>query len=130
MANRFHGRGNLGSVPEVKHVEVDGQRRPVANMRVYFDRQVPDGEGDFQDRGGFWLTVSLWDRKAEAAAKVLTKGARVAVSGTLVEHTWTDKESGEQRSRLELHADHVDLDLGRVERIELRNREDGGQDDA
>ena len=129
MANRFYGRGNLGSAPSLKHVEVDGKSRPVASLRVYFDRSLPDGEGGFQDRGGFWLTVSLWGPKAETAAKVLTKGARVSVWGTLVEHAWKDKESGEERSRLELHADHLDLDLGKVEQVSFRSAEESREED-
>ena len=32
----------------------------VAELRVYFDRSVPDGDGGFEDRGGFWLTANLW----------------------------------------------------------------------
>ena len=120
MANRFVGRGNLAAAPTVKHVEVDDEKRAVASMRIYFDRNVPDGDGGFEDKGGFWLDVSLWGPRAETAARLLDKGARVAVSGTLVQRTWEDKESGEPRSRIELIADQVDLDLARVERIEFR----------
>lgn len=127
MANEFRGRGNLGAAPALKQVEVDGEKRSVAEMRVYFDRSVPDGDGGFVDRGGFWLDVNLWGPKGEAAAKVLVKGARVAVSGSLVQRTWEDKESGEPRSRIELIADQVALDLSRVERVEFRAKaEEGG----
>lgn len=125
MANEFRGRGNLGAVPVLKQVEVDGEPRSVAQLRVYFDRSVPDGDGGFIDRGGFWLDVSLWGSKGEAAVRVLRKGARVSVSGTLVNQEWTDKESGETRSRFELRADNVDLDLVRVDNVEWRNREQG-----
>jgi len=127
MANDFRGRGNLGSAPTLKQVEVDGELRSVAQLRVYFDRSVPDGDGGFVDRGGFWLDVSVWGAKGEAAARILRKGARVSVSGTLVNQEWTDKESGETRSRLELRADNVDLDLLRVDNVQwqIRNQDDG-----
>ncbi|WP_127476631.1 single-stranded DNA-binding protein [Sulfurivermis fontis] len=130
MANDFKGRGNLGTAPTLKHVDVDGERRAVAQLRVYFDRSVPDGNGGFADRGGFWLDVNLWGPKAEAAAKVLAKGARVAVTGTLVNHEWADKDSGEPRARLEVQADHVDLDLSRVESIRLRKKESADEAEA
>ena len=130
MANEFRGRGNLGTVPTLKHVEVEGEQRTVAQLRVYFDRSVPDGDGGFVDRGGFWMDVSQWGPKAEIAAKVLTKGARVAVTGTLVNHEWTDKDSGEPRSRLEVQADHVDLDLLRVEAVRFRRKESADETDA
>ncbi|GAB4360975.1 MAG: single-stranded DNA-binding protein [Gammaproteobacteria bacterium] len=132
MANEFRGRGNLGAAPALRQVEVGGESRSVASLRIYFDRQVPDGDGGFEDRGGFWLDVNLWGPKAVAAAKILPKGARVAAAGTLVHHTWTDKESGEERGRLELQADSVDLDLGRLESIEPRRKEtrEGERDDG
>lgn len=130
MANEFRGRGNLGATPAIKQVEVDGEKRSVAEMRVYFDRSVPDGDGGFVDRGGFWLDVNLWGPKGEAAAKILVKGARVAVTGTLVNHEWTDKESGEPRARLEVKADNVDLDLYRVESIHLRRKESADETEA
>lgn len=123
MSNTFIGRGNLGAAPELKHVEVDGESRSVASLRVYFDRLVPDGADGFEDRGGFWLDVSLWGARAEAAVKVLTKGARVSVIGTLVQRTWTDKNTGHERTQFELQADQVDLDISRVERAVFRKKE-------
>jgi len=123
MANRFEGRGNLAAAPELKQVEVDGEQRAVAELRIYFDRSVPDGDGCFEDRGGFWLTANLWGERAEQVASLLPKGARVHVTGTLVRDTWTDKDSGEERSAFELVADHVSLDLGRVENVALRQKE-------
>lgn len=87
MSNHFAGRGNLGADPELKHVEIDGKPRAVAALRIYFERPVPDGDGGFTDKGGFWLPVNLWGPKAETIAKLLRKGARVRVEGTLVQDT-------------------------------------------
>jgi single-strand DNA-binding protein len=98
MANRFGGRGNLAAAPELKQVEADGEPGTVTEQRIYFDRSVPDGDGGFEDRGGFWLTANLWGEGAELAANLLRRGARVHVLGTLGRDTWTDKDSGEERS--------------------------------
>ncbi len=129
MSNRFLGRGNLADAPTLKHVDVEGGKRTVASMRIYFDRSVPDGDGGFEDKGGFWMDVSLWGNRAEAAARILAKGARVAVSGSIVLRTWEDKESGEERSRFELIADSVDLDLGRVDTVTYRQRQSEATDE-
>ncbi len=123
MSNQFIGRGNLGADPELKHVEIEGETRSVAELRIYFDRPVPDGEGGFIDKGGFWLPVNLWGPKAEVIAKHLCKGARVRVEGTLVQDTWEDKDGGEV-SRIEVQADSVDLDLARVEAVTFRTKTD------
>jgi single-strand DNA-binding protein len=129
MSNAFRGRGNLAAAPTLTHRTVNGEPRPVADLRVYFDRPVPDGEDGFTDRGGFWLNVSLWGARAETAARVLTKGARVAAEGHLVQHAWTDEASGEARARLELRAERVDLDLVCVEQVTYRAKGQPSEDD-
>jgi single-strand DNA-binding protein len=113
MSNHFGGRGNLGADPDLKHVEIGGEPRAVAALRIYCDRPVPDGDGGFTDKGGFWLPVNLWGPKPETIAKLLRKGARVRVEGTLVQDTWEDRETGEPTSRIEVQADRsTSISLG------------------
>ena len=118
MSNRFEGRGNLGSDPVLKYVDVSGEKRAVCELRVYFDRQVRDGD-EWKEQGGFWLDVAYWGRRAEQAGKLLAKGCRVFVVGTLVQETWADKTTGEERHKLVLDADSVDLDLIRLESVKF-----------
>lgn len=122
MSNTFTAVGNLGGAPSLRHVDVPTEggrkeKRAVCDLRVYVDRRVPDGKGGFEDRGGFWVTASLWGPRAEAAAKLLSKGARVHVSGTLYLHVWAEKGTGEERSELRLDADDVSLSLLRIESV-------------
>ena len=118
MANRFEGRGNLGSDPVLKYVEVSGEKRAVCEFRVYFDRQVRDGD-EWREHGGFWLNVTQWGKRGELAGKLLVKGCRVLVIGSLVQESWADKDTGEEKSRLVLDADSVDMDLVRVESVQF-----------
>ena len=115
MANRFEGRGNLGSDPVLKYVEVSGEKRAVCEFRVYFDRQVRDGD-EWREHGGVWLNVT---QSGKLAGKLLVKGCRVLVMGSLVQETWADKDTGEEKSRLVLDADSVDMDLVRVESVKF-----------
>ena len=131
MSNAFSGRGNLGAAPTLRHAERGGESTPVTNLRIFFDRPKPDGNGGFEDKGGFWLDVAVWGPRAEQAARLLPKGARVHVEGELFESTWSDRETGEERSRLEVRASAVDLDLARVEDVTFRRRdESAGATDA
>jgi single-strand DNA-binding protein len=116
------GKGNLGAKPALKYVDVKAAEevRPVAEMRIYFDHRRPDGEGGFRDEGGFWADVTIWGRKAETAARLLPKGARVCVFGTLYKQRWTDRQTGQPREEDAILADDITLDLLRVEEIELR----------
>lgn len=128
MSNRFLARGNLGGVPELRLVTVDGETRPVADMRLYCDRPVPNGDGGFTDKGGFWLSVSVWGKRGENAARVLDKGMRIRAEGTLIQNTW--EQDGEKFSRLEMAADDVTLDLSRIESVRLRERNRQESDDG
>jgi single-strand DNA-binding protein len=118
----FIGKGNLGTKPALRYVDTKAsdETRPVAEMRVYFDHRRPDGDGGFRDEGGFWADVTIWGAKAETAARVLPKGARVCVFSTLLKERWTDKQSGQPREADAILADDITLDLLRVEEITLR----------
>lgn len=123
MSNRFIGTGNLGGHPELS-TPVGNEQRSVADMRIYFDRPVKNPETDqFDDKGGFWLDVSAWDRLAEDVTRTLRKGMRVKVEGSLKHNSWRDEASGEERSKLVLYADEVTLVLHRVESVELRQKQ-------
>ena len=120
MSNKFTGTGNLGADP-VLTSPVGDEQRQVADMRIYFDRPVRDHESEqFEDRGGFWLDVSAWDRLADDVTRVVKKGMRVKVEGSLKHTTWTDENSGENRSKWVLYADDITLALGRLESTQLR----------
>ena len=121
MSTHFLGSGNLGVAPVTRTVEARGEARAVTDMRVYFDRQVPQDDGSFVEEGGFWLTVTTWGRLAESCAKLLRKGMRVRVEGRLREHAW-DSDEG-PRTELRLTADRVTLELAALESITVRTRE-------
>jgi single-strand DNA-binding protein len=122
MSNEFKGTGNLGDTPSLKQVKVNGEDRAVAEMRVFFDEYGRDAQGEIQQTGGFWMTCSVWDRRAESAAKLLRKGARVRVEGRLREETWQDKASGAERSEIRLAVDDVFLALSRIESVDFKER--------
>lgn len=119
MANEFSGSGYLGTKPELK--VVGDEQRKVADMRVYFDKPVLNTDtGEFTDQGGFWLDVSAWDHLAEDVVRLLTKGMRIKVAGSLKHNSWTDEQSGEERSKFTLYATDVTAYLGKIARIELK----------
>ena len=122
MPNNYQGTGNLGESPALKTVQVNGEDRKVAELRVFFDNYRADGQGGLEQTGGHWLDVSLWDYKAEQAARLLRKGARVHVMGRLELDSWTDRETGEPREKLRVVADDVLLSLTRVKGVEFEPR--------
>ena len=120
MSNRFQGTGNLGTQPELKHVDQNGESLSVLDLRLYFDRRVPSEKDDtFEDRGGFWITASFWGQRAERAAAILQKGMRVFASGTLITDTWIEPDSTEARTEMRLRLDYLALDLSRVKAVQM-----------
>ena len=122
MSNTFKGVGNLGGDPTLKSPVGDEQRK-VADLRIYFDRPVKIPEsGEFEEKGGFWLDVSVWDKLAEHVVRLLKKGARVKVEGSLKRNTWQDKDSGESKEKYVLYADEITLVMSRIQSINYQQK--------
>ena len=105
--NTWIGIGRLASDPELRYTP---QGTAVAHMRLAVPRPTSGDDADFFD-------VVVWDKQAEACAEHLHKGRRVAVDGSLRQQTWTDEESQQRRSRVEIVA-------GRVEFLDAPRRAD------
>ena len=117
--NEFIGEGNLGQDPELRTVQSGGGDKAVANLRVYFDRRVPDGDGGFEDKQGFWLNVELWGDRATHVARLCAKGSRVAVIGSLIDDSF--EKQGETINRVSVRARQVYLvPTAKLERLQYR----------
>ncbi len=125
MSNEFRGTGNAGDMPVLKTVLVGNEERQVAELRVFFDEYRQDGNGGVEQAGGFWLDVNVWgERHAAEVARLVKKGARVHVTGRLVESRWTVTATGEERTALYLNADHLFLSLTRLAAVRFQPRRD------
>lgn len=119
MSNQFFGKGNLADAPALKVVKVGGEDRHVAEMRVMFDEyRYNDAKQEYEQAGGFWMQVSMWDEGGKNAARLLRKGARVKVEGTLRQFMYTPDGAKEPVPGFQVVADEVTLCLGsRIESI-------------
>ena len=109
--------GNVATKPEIK--ETDGGRK-VCSFRIGVTRSSGQG-ADF-------FTVNAWERQAEVAHQYLSVGRRVGIEGRLRHSTWTNKEDGSPRSRVELVAHRVEL-LGGPRSAEREARRDEDHDE-
>lgn len=57
-----------------------------------------------QDQESDWFNVEVWNELAEQVAEHAQKGARVVVSGKLVQEKWTDKDTGKPRTSVHVVA--------------------------
>lgn len=105
------GVGNIVRDPEVR----PAGSAQVASFTIASNR-------NFQKDGEWvsiptYLDVKAWGKLAESAQR-FTKGQEVMVYGELEQEKWTDKTSGESRSKLVLNAQRIKKVGGKKEQSE------------
>ncbi|WP_313463113.1 single-stranded DNA-binding protein [Pseudomonas nitroreducens] len=112
--------GNIGSLPEYKSFP-NGNNGPrqLLRLNIMFDNSIPDGQGGYKDRGGFWCNVEWWHQDAERFASVFQKGMRVLVQGRAIMDSWKDKQTGEEVQALKVEASRVAILPHRVAQVSL-----------
>ncbi len=98
----------------------DGELRTTPNgkMVLTFPVAVDSGYGD--KKKTTWPRVQVWDKRAEALAPYIVKGAQIGVSGELTMTEYTNKE-GVKAHSLDVRANDVTLIKGSVPQAGLTN---------
>jgi len=77
--NKVFLLGNLGADPELKDFDGNAKLRfRLATSATWRDK----ASGELKERTD-WHTLTMWGKRAEALAGILTKGSRVMVEGRL-----------------------------------------------
>lgn len=120
--------GNIGSQPEFKSFP-NGNNGPrnLLRLNVFFDNSIPDGQGGYKDRGGFWCSVEWWHQDAERFSALYQKGMRVLVQGRAIMDSWKDKQSGEDVQALKVEASRVAILPHRLAQVSLQASGNGHQ---
>lgn len=96
--------GNLGADPEVRYTQGG---TAVMSLRLATAEPYKDKAGEWQERTE-WHSVTVWAARAEGLAKVLAKGARIFVEGSLRTSAYDDRD-GNKRYKTEINASNVVL---------------------
>ena len=96
MINQICLTGNLGADPEIFY-NADGE--PIASFNLAFHAS--------RKKTG-WIKVTAFKKLAEVTEKYLHKGARVAIIGTMDQHTWK-AEDGSSRSAIQAIANVIEF---------------------
>src|SRR5690348_15292365 len=99
--NRVFLLGNLGSDPELRFTK-SGQ--PMLKIRLATNERYKDQSGEWKDRTE-WHRITVWGKRGESLAKILSKGATVFIEGSL--RTQSYEKDGERRYSTEVHAINV-----------------------
>lgn len=104
--NSVNITGNLTAEPELRATT---SGTAVLNFRIASNYSVKNKQtGEWEDRANF-VGCTILGARAEPLSKLLSKGDRVAVSGSLRYHEWESKDGSGKRSMLEIMADTVVL---------------------
>lgn len=91
--------GRAGRDPEVRYNESGSV---VANLTLAVDRPVKDSDPD-------WFNLAIWGKQAQVAADYVRKGSLIGVVGRMEIDKWTDRATGEPRSKPVVRVDRLEL---------------------
>ncbi len=94
--------GNLTRDPELRYTPAGVG---VSNLGLAVNRRFRDKTGELKEDVCF-LTVTVWDKQAEACCQHLQKGSPVFVEGVLQSRSWETNE-GQKRSTIDVRAERV-----------------------
>jgi single-strand DNA-binding protein len=106
--------GRVGGDPDIKYFESGTVkcRLTLAVRRRSRNNDEPD-----------WFELEIWGKTAEIAGNYVKKGSLIGVKGALKFDSWSDRNTGTNRSKPVIHVDQLDL-LG-----SKRDSEGGGMDE-
>ena len=105
--NRVMLFGNVGADPELRMTN-GGQA--VLRIRLATSESYKDRDGSFKERTE-WHSVVVWGKRAEALGRILAKGSKVFVEGSLRTTSYDDKD-GNKRYKTEVNALNIILGGG------------------
>ncbi|MEA5579443.1 single-stranded DNA-binding protein [Anabaena sp. UHCC 0451] len=105
--------GRVGGDPDIKYFESGTVK---CRLTLAVNRRTREGEHTD------WFNLELWGKTAEVAGNYVRKGKQIAVKGFLKFDTWSDRQTGANRSSPVIQVEQLDL-LG-----SKRDAEGGGGD--
>jgi single-strand DNA-binding protein len=101
--------GHAGRDPETRYFESGTN---VCNLTLAVNRRKKDEEPD-------WFNLEIWGKTAEVATNYVRKGSLIGVTGSIHQEKWTDRASGEEKSKWVVRVDKLNL---------LGSKRDNGDD--
>lgn len=100
--NQFTATGNLTRDVQLKYT---AGGMAIAEFGLAINNRVKKGN-DWEDAPAF-IDVTCFQKTAEIAAEQLAKGSPALICGRIVMDSWSDKATGQKRTKLKVNADTV-----------------------
>ncbi len=92
--------GRAGAMPEIK---IFDSGKTLCKLPLAVDRRTRNS--DKPD----WFNLEIWGRTAEIAGDYVRKGSLIGIQGSLKIETWSDRNTGNQRSRPVILVNRLEL---------------------
>jgi single-strand DNA-binding protein len=97
--NVVHLVGRAGRDPEVKYFDSGSVK---CTLTLAVNRMKRDDPPD-------WFELEIWGKTAEIAANYVKKGGLIGIQGSMKIETWSDRNTGANRSKPVIRVDKLDL---------------------
>lgn len=104
--NRVNISGNLTRDPELRATQ--GGITILRFGVAVNDRRKNNQTGEWEDKPNY-VDCKMFGRRAESLGRYLHKGMKVAIDGKLDFSQWQDRQTGQNRSRLEVIVDEIEF---------------------
>jgi single-strand DNA-binding protein len=96
----------MGNVTRDIELRYTPKGTAVADIGLATNRYRTGDDGQKTEEVTF-VDVTLWGRQAELANQYLSKGRPVFIEGRLQTDSWTDKDTGKQRSKMKVVGENM-----------------------
>lgn len=91
--------GRAGRDPEARYFESGTM---VANLTLACS-------GIKRDEPTTWFNLEIWGKQAQVAADYVRRGSQIAVNGSIRTEEWTDRATGDKKSKLVVNVQRLQL---------------------
>jgi single-strand DNA-binding protein len=107
MANDLNSVTIVGRL--TRDVELKYSTSGTAIARLSLGTTQNRKQGDQWVEESHYFTAIMFGRRADALQRYLTKGQQVGIIGTLQQNRWQDKQTGQNRSQVQILIDDIQL---------------------
>ncbi len=98
--NIVHLVGRTGTPPEIRYFD---SGKILCKLTLAVNRlSKKDDQPD-------WFELEMWDKTAQIAGNYVKKGSQIGVQGSLKIETWSDRNTGANRSKPVIRVNRLDL---------------------
>lgn len=108
MANDLNKVFEIGNLTRDVELSFLQNGTPKGNVSIAVNRGKKSADGQWVEEANYF-DVLIWGQTAQNLQQYLTKGKKIAVCGYLKQDRWQDQQTGQNRSRIYIVAEDVQL---------------------